>query len=329
MLPFRFSSYDVLRNPLFFPTLPKTFICCVLTLATAVAGAAPGPSLPGKAEPATNSRPVRVFVVAGQSNAEGHNHVRQYHGGREPFPITHRDQPRILFWPGKNALGKSDNLWTTLRVDESGSFGPEIAFGHDIAQALPEEEIALIKYASGGTGIARSTDYTDYIPAVAGYDDRGRNWHPPTDGKEAGALYRGLIENVHSATSALERNGHRWELSGLLWMQGEHEASISRKMAEDYERLLSDFIHSLRKDLRSPSLFVAIGQVNSHSWVYGDIARKAQVAVCRSISNTRLVQTIDLPRVQGDAAHFTADGMLTLGSRFAEAIQFRAIPRRM
>jgi hypothetical protein len=120
--------------------------------------------------------------------------------------------------------------------------------------------------------------------------------------------------------SALERDGKPCELTGFVWMQGEHEASISRKMAEDYEKLLSEFIRSLRKDLRAPSLPFAIGQVNSHTWAYGDISRKCQVEVCRKDKRTLLVETVDLPRVGGDAAHFTADGMLTLGSRFADAM---------
>ena len=149
-----------------------------------------------------------------------------------------------MFWPGSNTPQTNDNLWTTLRVGESGAFGPEIAFASDMGQGLPGETIAIVKYAAGGTGIARSVDYTDYIPAAAGYNDHGRNWHPPTDDREAGALYRALIANVRNAMLALDRDGKRWELSGFVWMQGEHEASISRKMAEDYERLLSDFIRS-------------------------------------------------------------------------------------
>lgn len=74
-------------------------------------------------------------------------------------------------------------------MGDSGAFGPEIAFAHAMEQRMPGATIAMVKYAAGGTGIARSVDYTDYIPAVAGYNDKGRNWHPPTDGREAGALY--------------------------------------------------------------------------------------------------------------------------------------------
>jgi hypothetical protein len=287
----------------------------VVTGVTAAAG--------NKASPAT--QPIRIFVVAGQSNAEGHNHIRQYHAGREAFPATFQQQPNIRYWPGTDTPQAKSNLWTTLRVGESGAFGPEIGFAHDMAQAMPGATIAIVKYAAGGTGIARSKDYTDYIPALTGYNDNGRNWHPPTDGQEAGNLYRALIANFRNAVSVLEREGKTWELTGLVWMQGEHEAGISRKMADDYEGLLSDFIRSVRKDLGAPTLPFAIGQVNSHTWVYGDIARQGQVEVCRKDQRTLLVKTVDLPRVDGDAAHFTADGMLTLGSRFAEAMA-RLVP---
>jgi hypothetical protein len=266
------------------------------------------------------TRPIRVFVVAGQSNAAGHNHVRQYHDGRETFPATLREQPGILFWPASDTLPANSNSWTILRVEDVGSFGPEISFARDMEQQMPGATIAIVKCAAGGTGIARSVDYTDYIPALAGFNDKGRNWHPPTDGREAGTLYSALIANVRGATSALERDGKAWELAGFVWMQGEHEAGISRKMAEDYERLLGDFAGSVRKDLQAPALPFAIGQVNSHTWAYGDIARKCQLAFCRKDARTRLVETVDLPRVSSDAAHFTADGMLTLGSRFAKAM---------
>lgn len=265
-------------------------------------------------------RPWRVFVVSGQSNAQGYNHIRQYHGGREAFPEALRVQPRIRYWPGKDTLQNQENLWTTLRVGEAGSFGPEIGLASELERMLPGEEIAIIKYASGGTGIARSADYQDYIPALAGYNDQGRNWHPPSDGREAGTLYRALLANLRAALAALEREGKPAELSGFIWMQGEHEGGISRKMAGDYAQLLSGFIRSVRKDLQAPSLPFAIGQVNSHTWAFGDIARQGQEEVCREDRQTRLVKTIDLPRVSGDASHFTADGMLTLGARFAEAV---------
>jgi len=84
---------------------------------------------------------------------------------------------------------------------------------------LPNEQIAIVKCAAGGTGIARSSDYHDYIPSLKDFDDKGNNWHPPSDGRDAGKLYQGLITKARAALSALERDGRKYELSGFLWMQ--------------------------------------------------------------------------------------------------------------
>jgi alpha-L-fucosidase 2 len=273
-----------------------------------------------KSDQSTGRRAIQVFVVAGQSNAEGHNDIRQYRGGKEPFPESLRKQSEILYWLGSDKTDPKENRWKVLTVGDSGSFGPEISFAHEIEKVLPETTIGIVKYAVGGTGIARSADYTDYIPALANFNDKGRNWHPPEKDHEPGALYHALIFNVQDALAALERDGKQARLAGFVWMQGEHEAGISRRMAEDYTKLLTGFISSVRKDLQAPSLPFAIGRVNSHTWAYGDIARASQVEACRQVNGTLLVETTDLPRVDGDAAHFTADGMLLLGSRFAEAM---------
>lgn len=88
-------------------------------------------------------------------------------------------------------------------MNNSGSFGPEIGFAYDMARAMPDERIAIVKCAAGGTGIARSIDYSDYIPALSNFDDNGNNWHPPSNNLQAGLLYRKLIDNVRDAVSAL------------------------------------------------------------------------------------------------------------------------------
>jgi len=265
-------------------------------------------------------RPVRVFIVAGQSNAVGYNRAKEYRKGRIGFPKAYRHQPDVLFWLADNTGKKETEGWASLGIADSGAFGPEIGFAHDLAAELRPTRIAIVKCASGGTGIARSVDYSDYIPALKGFDDHGNNWHPTADGKEAGRLYQRLIKNVRDALTALDRKHTEWELAGCLWMQGEHEAGISRKMAQDYDKLLTGFISAVRKDLKTPSLPFVIGQINSHTWAYGDIVRAKQSMVCQQDRRAVLVKTTDLSRRgSGGASHFDADGMLVLGSRFARA----------
>jgi hypothetical protein len=120
--------------------------------------------------------------------------------------------------------------------------------------------------------------------------------------------------------SALDRQQIEWDLAGCLWMQGEHEAGISRKMAQDYDKLLAAFVKSVRRDLEKPDLPFVVGQVNSHTWAYGETVRKIQAMVCERDPNAVLVETTDLSRKgSGGSSHFDADGMLILGSRFAKA----------
>ena len=110
-----------------------------------------------------------------------------------------------------------------------------------------------------------------------------------------------------------------YEICGFLWMQGEHEAGISKKMAEDYGRLLTLFRESIRKDLKKKKLPFVVGEINNHTWAFAEIARKGQAEACEGDNCSLLVRTTDLSRGSiGGAAHFDADGMLTLGERFAQ-----------
>ncbi len=291
-------------------TITSAFL--VVVLASDVA--AEGNNAERKPRELDTNTPVQVFIVAGQSNAKGYNNIGEYRSGRVEFPRDHRFQPNVLFW-------ESGEEWSALSIPDSGAFGPEIGFAYDQAVKKPAERIAIIKYAVGGTGIARSSDYRDYIPALKDFNDEGNNWYPPTAGRKAGLLYQRLMKNVRDALAALDRKQIRWELAGCLWMQGEHEAGISRKMAEDYDKLLSSFMSAVRTDLNAPALPFVVGEVNSHKWAYGMIVRTKQALVCRQDRHAVLVTTTDLPREgSGGAAHFDADGMLVLGSRFATAL---------
>ena len=281
--------------------------------------------------PVHKNHVVKVYILAGQSNAVGYNHIGELHTRLEEVRKVTGANSQCLFWPGSNARSGFANVWTWLQPGVSdisdnepyryGCFGPEIGFVIGLQKAFPNEKIAIIKYAEGGSGIACSADYKDYIPALKDFNDKGRNWHPPLEEKLGGLLYRNLLDNIKNALVGLKKQGLNYEICGFLWMQGEHEAGISKKMAEDYGELLTLFRESIRKDLKKKKLPFVVGEINNHTWAFAEIARKGQAEACEGDICSLLVRTTDLSRgsIGGDA-HFDADGMLTLGERFAQGM---------
>jgi len=258
--------------------------------------------------------PVQVYILAGQSNAVGYNDLKEYRNGKEAFPESLREQIDVLFWDADASSGE----WTSLRVRESGGFGPEIGFAAQMSSDRPGQKIAIIKCAVGGTGIARSTEYRDYIPGYEEFDDQGDHWHPPTEGGAVGLRYQHLVETICKALIAFENDHVNWELAGFIWMQGEHEAGLSPTMAGRYGELLESFMAAVRRDCSSPGLPFVIGEVNGHDWPFAEIVRREQARVCESDPRAILVKTADLSRKgSGGGAHFDADGMLALGMRIA------------
>lgn len=289
-----------------------------------------GFALANKANHFTDTASIKVFILAGQSNAVGYNDFKEYSGDSNRLLEQVKALRHVRFWPGSNALKELQNRWTVLQLGASDissddpfmqSFGPEIGLAITLSNALPGEQIAIIKYAVGGTGIARSEDYTDYIPALKGFDDKGVNWHPSSDSKHAGLLYTTLIDNISKALTSLKNENQQYELCGFFWMQGEHEAGISKKMAEDYGSLLSTFRKAVRKDLNIKKLPFVVGEINDHTWSFAEIARSSQKRACLVEKYSVLIKTTDLKRGgKGGDAHFTSDAMIELGERFGKGI---------
>jgi hypothetical protein len=257
---------------------------------------------------------VDVYIIAGQSNAVGFNHYKDYDLKGVKFPEEIKTQPGVMTW-------LNGQFSPALSVSELGGFGPELNLIYSLNKGSPKQKNAVIKYAIGGTGIARSIDYDDFVPALKNYEDHGRNGHPADPDKEAGDLYQNMVSSIKSATDELTKKNIQWKLAGFVWMQGEHEASINKDMTNDYEKLLSHFITSVRKDLQAPKLHFLIGGLSSYDYQFGDILRTAQKNVALNDPHTTLINTADLGRNgSGGFTHYDVYGMLEFGKMCASAL---------
>ncbi|KYG02169.1 hypothetical protein BE20_51475, partial [Sorangium cellulosum] len=282
------------------------------------------------------AQPVKLFVLAGQSNMVGY-------GVGTALPAELQSQPDIWYdhhnpdarEGGPYAAATSTDWGPLEPKGEARRYGPEITFGHAMAAAYPEHRIAIVKLAQGGTNLV---------------DHWGRGLGPDPEVLYKSQLYHALLGKLDSATytgdralrypdeptrldnalARLESEGHDVEIAGLLWMQGENEAGWAA--AFSYGDTLRGFIAAIREDLGAPGLPVVLGRISDNLYPANggpiaagkeaniDAVRAAQVAVAEEDPRVAWVDTDDFaPRRADDTWHFDSAAYQLLGERFAEA----------
>ena len=265
--------------------------------------------------------PVKVFILAGQSNMEGQAVAdltgRDYNDGKGTLATLLSDPTKAaLFKHLKTVDGQwavRDDVWVRYQREnrpllagplglgfsvygDKHHFGPELQFGHVVGDNL-DNPVLLIKTAWGGKSL-----YKDF--------------RPPLSGGEVGKYYTLMIAQVREALANLDTEipalkGRGYELAGLVWYQGWNDGVDPKNAVPEYEQNLVNLIHNVRGDLQSPKLPVIIGELTgpwvqaSGSW---DALRKAQAAVARRpefAGNVIFVPTHDFVRKPEDSPNPT------------------------
>lgn len=226
-------------------------------------------------ESARAAEPVKVFILAGQSNMEGKAQValleRQINAPatRERFAHLHRegewverDDVWIKFLDRKGKL--------TVGFGSPGRIGPELEFGHVVGNHY-EQPVLLIKTAWGGRSL-----YRDFRPPSAGLPpgdvlardlERAQKNRPETTLEEIrasyGATYREMLAEIRGTLADVnthfpELAGRELELAGLAWFQGWNDM-IDEQYTAAYTENMAHFIRDVRRDLESPKLPFVIG----------------------------------------------------------------------
>ena len=220
--------------------------------------------------------PVKVFVLAGQSNMEGHGDIEDRPGKKGTLtwlaknPATAHRYKHLLDKNGKWIV-RDDVLLSyydtkgPLTIGKSAaknSIGPELAFGWTVGDFF-ENKVLLIKFAPGGTSLAGP-------------------WRPPSSGKApskngelerspgVGDEYDGMIAGVKKQIENLKQDfpevGDRgYDLVGFGWHQGWQDG-CGEADSLAYEKNLGNFIRDVRKDLGMPKLPFVIGASGFGGW---------------------------------------------------------------
>ena len=239
---------------------------------------------PPDGKPADTDKPVKVFILLGQSNMLGFGRVSpadqqgtleymikekgEYSHLFDDEQWTERKDVRYVHVMDKRGVDYRDtkqfadmkNQWLTVK----GNFGPELQFGHIMGHAL-DEPVLILKACIGNRSLG-----WDLLPpgserfdfegkTYAGYQDTPSSWVEGEPKKAvnwyAGRQYDADTSHAREVLKNLEKYypgyaGQGYEVAGFVFWQGHKDQNAAH--AGRYEQNLVHFIKTLRKDFDAP-----------------------------------------------------------------------------
>ena len=282
--------------------------------------------------------PIKVFILAGQSNMEGKApNTLLDHQATDPKTkdiFAHlrkndqwivRDDVFIKFLDRKGPL--------TVGFGSPDRTGAELEFGTMMGDHF-QEHVLLIKTAWGGKSLAMdfrppgSGDPSAEILAaqVKAENDNLANKHkatkkdtpaPTVTAEETkakyGYYYREMLKEVNTCLSELSQQfpdckGEGYEIAGFIWFQGWNDFCNAEYVAQ-YEKNMANLILDVRKDLKLPKLPVVIA-------VMGQNMSKPAEGRMLQVQQAQLAMN-DVPEFKGNVKAFRTD---VLVDKAAEAL---------
>ncbi len=243
---------------------------------------------------------VRVYLLAGQSNMEGHGVVdlddaRDYNGGRGNLVeflasdegAAYRDlrgtdgawvERDDVFVSYLTANGERKDGPLSVGFAVHGGrhhIGPELGIGRILGEAF-EEPVLLVKTAWGGKSLAK-------------------DFRPPSAGGETGPFYTQMLEEYREAVAAMAKRfpalaGRTPQLEGVIWFQGWNDA-CDREATAAYADNLAHLIADLRAEFKDATLPVVVGETGNWDGAEFRDQQRAGCARAEVAANTRFVET--------------------------------------
>jgi hypothetical protein len=181
-----------------------------------------------------------------------------------------------------------------------GGFGPEIGLVRTLA-SREAKPLAIVKTAFSGTSLAG-------------------DWNIERTG-ETQNCYRAMLEESKLAIESAKKTGVELRVRALVWVQGESDANA--KDAPFYAANLAKMLEKLRVDLAAPKMILLLGvntRFGNGNNPFMPSVIESQKSVATKLSRTRYVDTAGAETLPPSHTHFTAQGTLEMGRRYAEAL---------
>lgn len=246
---------------------------------------------------ASAAKPLQVYILAGQSNMQGHAKISTMEAiGMDPATkpmladMTGADgKPKVCerVWISSIGCGKDPQEEQTGKLTagfgaSTEKLGPEFTFGI-YTEKTTDAPILLIKTSWGGKSL--NTDFRPpsagpYVfneTQLAGFAKQGKDVAAMNaeKAKATGVYYRLMIEHVKKVLADPKRvvPGYEpaagYELAGFAWFQGWNDmvdqgTYPNRDKAggyDAYSTVMAHFIRDVRKDLNAPKMPFVIGVI--------------------------------------------------------------------
>jgi len=254
----------------------------------AIAAPAPGPAEPAVTKRESGKGPLKVFILVGQSNMQGHAHINTldvmkldpsvasiYSKIRNPDGSYVTCDDVYISCIGCSDEEKFGKLKTGYGAEKRGpKIGPEYTFGIYMREFVGEP-ILIIKTAWGGKSLS-----TDFRPPNAGPYEwseaaaKGLTQEKKDKKVEAtGVYYRLMLEHVKKVLADIKSvypdydAEQGYEIAGFVWFQGWNDlvdrGTYPRRHLpggyDAYTEVLRHFIRDVRRDLSAPDMKFVIG----------------------------------------------------------------------
>jgi hypothetical protein len=242
-----------------------------------------------------HAKPLQVFVLAGQSNMQGHAKISTFeHIGMDPATFAMfgmmtdgNAKPKICerVWISSIGCAGDDTKEQTGKLTagfgaSTEKIGPEFTFGLYM-QKFTDAPILLIKTSWGGKSLN-----TDFRPPSAGpypfnesqlaqLQKQGKDVEAAKaeKAKQTGVYYRLMIGHVKAVLADIKRvvptydAAQGYELAGFAWFQGWNDMVDGGTYPnrdkpggyDAYSETMAHFIRDVRRDLNAPKLPFVIG----------------------------------------------------------------------
>jgi len=213
---------------------------------------------------------LKIFVLAGQSNMEGHGqtHGVDFAGSLDWLLASSEHASNYQHLMDGGSPKVFDDVWVYYPIEDIGNYTlKELMMG----PLSPNFGVKGTSSASIGPEYAMGIQLGDYfddqvllIKAAWGGHSLGEKFRPPGAGGILGPSYKHMLEIVEDVTSNLktyfpdyDENGY--EIMGLGWHQGYND-QFCDNCDEQYAVNMGTLIDDLRREWNVPRLPVSIGE---------------------------------------------------------------------